>query len=164
MLRFRSYVKSAWSPKYWLVRVPAFLFLFLLFVASNFLPALEFEGQSISGLMALVFGWAGIVVGHVAWFANIAWGIGHFLFLLGLDTIAFVVSLVTGVLALSALYTLPAFGSFSYPAMGARQTHDFIGYEWGFWLWLLSMLGFTLAAFLLVLIRFMGVQSVSSEP
>ena len=148
------YVRSAWSPVYWAVRIPSVSLIGILFVLSLCLPCLAFEDQEVMyGNVLLFFGWAGVSVGHWAWFANLCWAVCLGLLLLGLDTVALALSVLTGLLAISALYTVPTAGSYSFPAMGGQKTHDFVGYEWGFWAWLAAMTAPMLVSTVLVVIR-----------
>ncbi len=107
-------------------------------------PALFFEARdSMLGFVALLIGWLGLFVGQFAWFANLFWGLGLVLLLLGRPKGAIVV-IACGVLI--ALHTFALIGE-ELPGDEGGVTRMIVsGAGPGTYLWLSSFLTLLIAS------------------
>ena len=107
-------------------------------------PALFFEARdSMLGFVALLIGWLGLFVGQFAWFANLFWGLGLLLLLLGRPRGAIVV-IACGFLI--ALHTFAVIGKELPGDEGGVTRMVVSGAGPGTYLWLSSFLTLLIAS------------------
>lgn len=116
----------------------------ILFGLALMTPALFFKAKdSMPGFVALLIGWLGLFVGQFAWFANLFWGLGLLLLLLGRPKGAIVV-IAVGLLI--GLHTFALIGE-ELPGDEGGVTRTIVSSAGpGTYLWLSSFLTLLIAS------------------